>query len=48
MSTKILDSSLMIDEKRVRVNWLLIGLFAAVVVIVIFHKQIASMLGIGG
>lgn len=48
MGTKILDSSLMMTDTKVKINWILVGLFVVIVIIVIFHKQIAGALGIGG
>lgn len=47
MATKILDSSLMMEEKHMKVNWKLVIAFIVVVVVVIFHKQITTALGLG-
>jgi hypothetical protein len=47
MKTKMFDSSLMMDRKPIRINWLLIGLALIIMIVVIFHKEIASALNIG-
>ena len=46
MQTKILNSSLLLEKKPFRINWILIiGIFV-IAIIVIFHEQIAHFLGL--
>lgn len=46
MKTKMFNSSLMLEERSFKINWFLIVGVLIIMLVVIFHKQIATMLGI--
>lgn len=46
LKTKIINSSVLSDKKEIRINWYLIVGAVVVMLIIIFHKDIARLLGV--